>query len=1062
MKKRLSIIALTFLFASPCLAQTPPQLDMFGNLTGVACPASASWINTTVSSGAVTGSTTAQNISLTSITGVAAGNWLTIDAGAAPVQVTGEALGTVVTGTTQYKVTLAHGNYLPGTAVLKVNGVIVAYDQGAKTTPALAGQLQTGILVDAGLVTTGTSSGNMAAATGGSTDATAYPNFMSVQRADPVAPGGGVADQEFINIVFAAGFDTAHNGQTITEDYKYSPAEFFVVPSLTGSQLNSVVLLNNHAANAPITQGTWYTAKVTVSRTPTWVFCDPLGFGNDDFALYVIGQDSSSSHMSKTANTTVAAAVTTTGSQTVTPVSMAGICLNCYLTIDQGTASEETEQVTAVTGTTFTMTFANTHAANFTAKGYYYNGVAFGKCVAIGGCGGGLAGTTGGKYFGNVAFWGPMQIVRARGWGYNMVQGFFDNRAVPLETVFGGGTIPWPTADNSNIAKMPFIVTNDTFNYGTRDVSNYGQTAGCAGGVAGANGDTDFAIKNVWTTFNGVTTGADPGALYGGAMFPDIYDPNMYAYLCGWLKAGNGGLGLMSNNHESPWIAMDMPDETDFLNSLADVKRTGFTPDDGTFEDYGSRKNMFMPYHISASQDYTGGFQAMSNNLNNLKSNMISALTTEYTTIAALNTAWGSSYDNFGTDGTQVTGVALSPLPNGTTTTFTATLAFAPDRESIQLFGSNNGTNSPILAGDLPGGGKGSGAYTATGTFNGPSSSNISSSSITYSTGAISVTFSVAPASSANALTVNYWHGGWGVGHGLADEDGTCPAFSASCATVWGTSPTDIQADGNAAFQADMVTLLGTMVSYYSSHDKTQYKALLPHTLLTSGYSVGGHGAPADLVVYQNYCPNVDVIAYGTMTPTNTNTGGAGTQGIGPYQYVNEYCGDKPAISWAGRPADPDSVMSIVGGSSPIDVATQALRATKYGSWITQLGVKGTTTGTDTFTGINTWQFEDNYSELTNWGLVSAEDNPYDGVHDTTSGTPEMVGNNALAYTPELHNNGDFINPVRIDIVNQENVLLGAGPPPTLPTVPTGRQPMLTFGRARKKDGTVVLARGNR
>src|SRR5579864_2191441 len=468
MRKRFSIIALVLFLAALCLprqacfAQTPPQLDMFGNLTGLSCPASASWINTSISSGATTGSLTAQTFTLASVTGLAIGNWLTVDAGAAPVTVTGESLGTIATGTVQYKVTLAHGDVLPGTAVLKVNGVAVAEDQGALTSPPLAGQLQTGILTDIGLVTTGTSSGNMAAATGGSTDATAYPNFMSVQWAVPTVAADHTAVQEFINIVFTSAFVAAHIGQAITIDYQYSDLEMFLVQNLVGSNVTGI-LMNNHAASAPITQGTWYDAKVTVAGTPTWVFCDPLGFGNQDFALYAVEQDGTSgSHMSLTVNTTAPTAITTTGSPVVvTPASMTGICNNCYVTLDQGTASEETQQASSVTGTTFTVTPTKTHAANFTVEGYYYNAVAFGSCTANGGCGGGLAGTSGGKYFGNVAFWGPMQIVRMRGWGYNAIQSFEDARVNPVQTVSGGGTIPWPTADHSQIAKMPVEVTID-------------------------------------------------------------------------------------------------------------------------------------------------------------------------------------------------------------------------------------------------------------------------------------------------------------------------------------------------------------------------------------------------------------------------------------------------------------------------------------------------------------------------------------------------------------------------------------------------------------------------
>src|SRR5579872_5933410 len=1080
MGKRLNIIALGFLFAAPCFApqacfaQTPPQLDMFGNMTGLTCPASASWIDTTVSSGAITGSLSPQTITLSNATGVAIGNWLTVDHGAAPVQVTGEALGSITTSQQQYKVVLAHGSYIPGTAVLKVGGVIVAYDQGRLTSPPLAGQMQTGILTDAGLVTTGTTFGVMQPASGSSADTTPYENFMSIQYADPIPSNDHTAVQEFINIVFTPAFANSaiNSGLQITIDYKYSPAEMFVVQNVSGSNITGVIM-NNHAANAPVTQGTWYFAKVTVGATSTWVQCDPLGFGNDQFALYAIGQDGTSSHMSETVNTTAATAITTTEvPTTVTPVSMAGICNLCYITFDQGiSGKEETEQVSNVTGSTFQFTPSNTHAANYTIQGYYYNAVAFGTCVPSLGCNGngGLGGTSGGKYYGNIAFQGPMQIVRARGWGYNVVQAFNDSRSVALDTVNGGGTVPWPTADHSNIAKMPFMITNDVTYYGSYNSGNYNNSSltGCGGGitpgVTGANGDIDYANKNIWTTWNGVSTGANPGGFYGGAGFSDLYDTNLYAYLCGWIKGGFGGSSTFSNNHENPWLMGLQEDEGDRINSFTNSKRTGFTAFDGTYEDFGSRKDMFMPYHISVSSAGNGSYVAFANNLNNTKAAMIAALQAEYGTIAALNSAWGSTYDNFGTDGRQVTGIALSPTPNGTATTFTVTLAHPPDPESIQLFSSTGAT----LAGDLPGGGKSSG-YSA-GTFQG--SALICSSSVNYSTGALSATFCSAPATGA-ALTTAYWWGGSGVGHGLADEDGTCPAFSASCATVWGTSATNLQADGNAAFQADMATLLGNLVSNFSSNEKTQYRALMPHTPIVSDYALGGHGVPSDPVVYQNYAPNVDAIASGGFDPASTNSGGVGPQGIGPYQYVNDYAGDKPELTWAGLPAVADSVMNIKGCNTTVassglfSANTQALRAAGYGSWITQLGVKGTYTGTNTFTGINTWQFSDNYSECGdpydggNWGMVSAEDNPYDGVHDTTGTTPEYIGNNAFAPTPELHNYGDLIDPVRIDIVNQENLLLTGSP--AQPIVPTGRQPMLTLGHARKKDGTVVLVGGNR
>lgn len=53
------------------------------------------------------------------------------------------------------------------------------------------------------------------------------------------------------------------------------------------------------------------------------------------------------------------------GSQVVTPASMAGIRLNQFLDISGGTGAAETVQVTAVTPTTFTATFANGHSGAY-------------------------------------------------------------------------------------------------------------------------------------------------------------------------------------------------------------------------------------------------------------------------------------------------------------------------------------------------------------------------------------------------------------------------------------------------------------------------------------------------------------------------------------------------------------------------------------------------------------------------------------------------------------------------------------------------------------------------
>lgn len=65
-------------------------------------------------------------------------------------------------------------------------------------------------------------------------------------------------------------------------------------------------------------------------------------------------------------NTTSTNAVTVAGSSTITPVSMAGIAVGHTLQCDTpGSAAYEEVVVTAITSSTFTATFANTHVAGF-------------------------------------------------------------------------------------------------------------------------------------------------------------------------------------------------------------------------------------------------------------------------------------------------------------------------------------------------------------------------------------------------------------------------------------------------------------------------------------------------------------------------------------------------------------------------------------------------------------------------------------------------------------------------------------------------------------------------
>lgn len=69
-------------------------------------------------------------------------------------------------------------------------------------------------------------------------------------------------------------------------------------------------------------------------------------------------------------NSTIAAAIST-GTQTITPASMANIAIGRQLVINSGATDSELIVVTATTATTFTATFAKAHAANSSVRGCF-------------------------------------------------------------------------------------------------------------------------------------------------------------------------------------------------------------------------------------------------------------------------------------------------------------------------------------------------------------------------------------------------------------------------------------------------------------------------------------------------------------------------------------------------------------------------------------------------------------------------------------------------------------------------------------------------------------------
>jgi len=139
--------------------------------------------------------------------------------------------------------------------------------------------------------------------------------------------------------------------------------------------------------------------------------------------------------------------------------------------------------------------------------------------------------------------------------------------------------------------------------------------------------------------------------------------------------------------------------------------------------------------------------------------------------------------------------------------------------------------------------------------------------------------------------------------------------------------------------------------------------------------------------------------------------------------FAEQYLGNNPWITWDGFFANPDSSESqhVVTGNIS---STQAGRGAVYQQTVSALlRAKDSTTGTYHVVGFYWWDMFDENSEGLNWGLLSVNDNPYDGCSATIGG----CGADQWGYPTggEAANYGDFT-----DYVTSTNKGVIANMPP--------------------------------
>jgi hypothetical protein len=314
-----------------------------------------------------------------------------------------------------------------------------------------------------------------------------------------------------------------------------------------------------------------------------------------------------------------------------------------------------------------------------------------------------------------------------------------------------------------------------------------------------------------------------------------------------------------------------------------------------------------------------------------------------------------------------------------------------------------------------------------------PANTIAPTSTINYTTGAITINFKTAPRGGAHGITVSYVQNGWMYGSGLMDEDGRHAWVGTNqvcLLPVAGGGPgTDSYAcrpgnpggwpapNANPTMAADLETWIQQFSAEYFQVNNAALKSACPHCMYLGLDTVGVWYVPPNKNLLIGAAGNIDLLfTMAGWSPDEDTTYDASSQAAfnTAYSYLTRYYGDHPILNFEYTNANADSAMAGNPPSGALTFSTQARRGDGWYDVMSAMLNTPSYNDTYQFVGNVWWASHDfNNYEKTDWGLKSPSDNAYDGHEDVAAKVPCSPPLQKYTCGGEQRDYGDAITAIK-------------------------------------------------